>query len=209
MKAVFHPTRQKLLDAAVTLLGENSADLITVDLVLLRSGISKGSLYHHFEDFSDLLETASAELFVKSVDDNIAAIRSVTNRATNLATLLAGLGRVTEITQGADMRAVRFHRTRLLSLAEQRPRLMEIMSKEQARLTQTYTELFETCQTRGWFNADFSPHAAAVFIQAYTIGKIVDDVAPEPVDPLLWNDLIMKIVRDVFAKQPTSAEKSD
>ncbi len=89
-------------------------------------------------------------------------------------------------------------RARLLAYAEGRPRLMEKMACEQARLTRCYTRLFATAQDNGWFNRDFDPQAAAVFIQAYTIGKIVDDVTTEPMDPAAWNVLIMKIVDRVF-----------
>jgi hypothetical protein len=47
-------------------------------------------------------------------------------------------------------------------------------------------------------NNDFSPQAAAVLIQAYTIGKIVDDVTTEPTDPAAWESLIMKIITKVL-----------
>lgn len=193
-----HPTRQKLLDTVLALMDENPAAPIAVDTVLSRSGVSKGSLYHHFEDFSDLVETATASLFVKSVDENIAIIRSVVDSATNVQELLTGLATVTRVTQSAEMRSVRFRRARVLAQTEGHPRLLEKMSKEQARLTATYAYLFRTCQERGWFNTYFDPDAAAVFIQAYTMGKIVDDVAPQPVDPQAWEGLIMQIVTKVF-----------
>jgi hypothetical protein len=83
-------------------------------------------------------------------------------------------------------------------MSEARPRLMRKMSIEQARLTKNYTDLFEECQKKGWMNNDFNPQAAAVFIQAYTFGNIVDDVTTEPMDPDAWDSLIMKIVTKVM-----------
>jgi hypothetical protein len=38
-----------------------------------------------------------------------------------------------------------------------------------------------------------------VLIQAYTLGRIVDDIVDEPVDPAAWNDLIMKVISQVLA----------
>lgn len=204
VKSKCHPTRRALLDTATALLAENAPESITVDLILTGSGISKGSLYHHFEDFSDLIEVAMVDMFVKSVDMNIASIENIVRTATCLDDLVAGLRAVTQETQGNEMRSVRFRRARLLSQADSRPRLMAKMSTEQERLTATYTDLFATCQKRGWFNTDFDPQAAAVFIQAYTLGKIVDDVAPTPMDSVAWDALIGLILERVFtsATQP-------
>jgi AcrR family transcriptional regulator len=198
MKDSVHPTKAKLLAAATALSQTHHPDAVTIDMVLEHSGVSKGSLYHHFEDFSDLIETVLVNLFTMSVDGNIAAISQVFASATTRAEFVAGLARVTHETQGAALRSVRFRRARLLAYAESRPRLMQKMQAHQARLTRAYTGLFRRAQDNSWFNTDFDPHAAAVFIQAYTIGKIVDDVSNDPIRPEAWEDLIMKIVERVF-----------
>ena len=198
MKEKLHPTRQRLLDTALALLDLHHPDALLVDMVLKQSGVSKGSLYHHFEDFADLVETALVSMFASSVDRNSAALKSVIERSVDKEEFVRGLAQVTHDTQASDMRAVRFRRARLLTMSEARPRLMRKMSIEQARLTKNYTDLFEECQKKGWMNKDFNPQAAAVFIQAYTIGKIVDDVTTEPMDPDAWDSLIMKIVTKVM-----------
>lgn len=198
MTTAMHPTRQKLLDVASELLESASPDEITVDMVLQRSGISKGSLYHHYRDFQDLIESALSNLFVYNVDQSIAALSAVVHGSPDKKTLLAGLRRVTEVTQSSEMRNVRFRRARLLAIAEHRPRLRWRLAGEQARLTTAIAELFDHAQQKGWFNREFDPRAAAVFIQAYSFGKIVDDVNDEPIDPEEWVNLIMKIVTLVF-----------
>lgn len=199
MKTRVHPTKAKLMATATELSQAHHPDAITVDMVLEQSGVSKGSLYHHFEDFPDLIETVLVDQFTTSVDGNIAAIAQVFESATSRDEFVAGLARVTHETQGSALRSVRFRRARLLAYAENRPRLMQKMQIHQARLTRAYTDLFRQAQDNGWFNTDFDPHAAAVFIQAYTIGKIVDDVSDDPIRPEGWEDLIMKIVTHVFS----------
>lgn len=198
MREKLHPTRQRLLDTALALLDLHQPEELLVDTVLQQSGVSKGSLYHHFEDFGDLIETALVSMFAASVDRNTAAIRGVLEQSSNKEEFVRRIGQVTLDTQAPDMRVVRFRRARLLTMAEGRPRLMSKMSDEQARLTKNYRDLFQEFQAKGWINDDFDPQAAAVFIQAYTIGKIVDDVTTEPMDPAAWNNLIMKIFEKVF-----------
>ena len=53
-----HPTKRALITTVLEQLKTLKPSEITSESVLDKSGISKGSLYHHFEDFDDLIETA-------------------------------------------------------------------------------------------------------------------------------------------------------
>ena len=57
-----------MIETVVNLLQTQSVDEINSDQVLEISGISKGSMYHHFEDFSDLIEHAQVARFASFVD---------------------------------------------------------------------------------------------------------------------------------------------
>ncbi len=57
-KRFSHPTKEELIQTVVVLLEGTTLNQITSEQVLAISGISRGSLYHHFEDFSELLELA-------------------------------------------------------------------------------------------------------------------------------------------------------
>jgi hypothetical protein len=79
-------------------------------------------------------------------------------------------------------------------MAEKNDKFRKALGEAQQGLTDLFTAQFTEVQNRGWFNKDFDPRAAAVFIQAYTIGKIVDDVVDNQMDALAWNALIGLIV---------------
>lgn len=198
MKPHIHPTRQRLLDATCELLEQFPPDDLKVETVLARSEVSIGSLYHHFADFPDLLETAMIALFAVSVDNSIAQFDALFDTATTRDEFIAGLRQVSDASQSPALRPFRFRRARLLALAEHRPRLRAKLAAEQTRLSATFAEMFRTAQRRGWFNSDFDPAAASVFIQAYTLGKLVDEVTDEPIDLTAWSDLVMKVVLKVF-----------
>jgi len=40
--------------------------------------------------------------------------------------------------------------------------------------------------------------SAAVLIQAYTLGMIVDDIVPEQMTQENWNDLVHRLIQQVF-----------
>ena len=60
-----HPTKAVLVRTVVQLLDTQLPTEIHADDVLEISGISKGSLYHHFEDLGELVETAQVLRYSK------------------------------------------------------------------------------------------------------------------------------------------------
>lgn len=194
-----HPTRERLIDTVVVMLDGDHPDKINVDDVLLKSGISKGSLYHHFEDFNDLIESALVRRFSRTVDANIDAITALVAQATSQVEFLDGLHQVTIATQAQDRAPMRFERARALGMAGWNPRFQKVLGEEQRRLTEALTDLFREAQHKGWMNAQFDPHAAAVLIQAYTLGQVVNDIDDKPMSRDAWNALIHRLTDQVFA----------
>jgi len=68
----------------------------------------------------------------------------------------------------------------------------------QQELTDALTDLIREAQERGFYKKNLDPKAIAVFIQAYTLGKVIDDVSAAPVDPELYAELINTIIENVF-----------
>lgn len=193
-----HPTRERLIDTVVVMLDGDHPDKINVDDVLLKSGISKGSLYHHFEDFNDLIESALVRRFSRTVDSSIDAITTLVAQATSQQEALDGLHEITIATQAQDRAPMRFERARALGMAGWNPRFQKVLGEEQRRLTEALTDLFREAQHKGWMNDAFDPHAAAVLIQAYTLGQVVNDIDDEPMSRDAWNALIRRLIERVF-----------
>lgn len=194
-----HPTRLMLIDLAVAQLEDRLPEEVTVDAIVTASGLTKGAIYHHFSDFSELIEVALVVRFARYVDDSITALAAVATSAGSREEVLAGMAVVTAETQRPERKSIRFARAHVLTLASANARLGEALDVEQLRLTDALTDLIAGAQQRGWFNGDFDPRAAAVLIQAYTLGRIVDDITTRPVDPQAWERLIMRIIERVFA----------
>jgi AcrR family transcriptional regulator len=194
-----HPTRVMLIDLAVAQLEDRLPEEVTVDAIVTASGLTKGAVYHHFSDFSELIEIALVVRFARYVDASIAALSAVATSAGSREEVLAGMAVVTAETQRQDRKSIRFARAHVLTLASANQRLAEALDVEQLRLTDALTDLIAGAQQRGWFNGDFDPRAAAVLIQAYTLGRIVDDITTRPVDPVAWERLILRLIERVFA----------
>jgi hypothetical protein len=114
------------------------------------------------------------------------------------AELRVALKEVTKLTQGHDLAKFRLERARALSNAEGNLRFQKALTAETEKLTESLEDLCREVIEKGWFRKDLHPRALAVFIQAYTLGKLVDDFSPNRVSEEDWNALIDGIVGNYF-----------
>ena len=203
-----HPTKRVLIDTVISLLEVKGPDAIISDEVLHQSGVSRGSMYHHFEDFADLLESAQVKRFSNYVDDSILLLARLAASANSREELRSGLKEITKLTQSPDLAPRRFERIMPLSAASKNERLRCKLNAEQERLTRALMELVSECQARGFFSLDHTPRVIAVMIQAYTLGRIVDDVTNEKVDPAEWNAIVDSILDKVFGLDGISSNRN-
>jgi AcrR family transcriptional regulator len=198
MPKTTHPTKSSLIECAADLLDKYRFDEITVEMILDRSGISKGSLYHHFEDIYHLLEAAMIVRYARYVDTNIAALQSLLSTAKTGEEFYLGLSQLSAITQGEGMKRARQERALTIGRAITSPRMSVLLQGEQQRLTDALVQLIKDAQARKLCNAEIDSHSLAVLMQAWTLGKIVDDLSENPVDNDAYLSLVNRVIREVF-----------
>ena len=194
MPQSIHPTKARLIDTTAELLETQFPEAIQVDEILEKSGISKGSLYHHFEDLGELLEAAQVSRYAKWVDRSIGLIVPVLSAAKTRDDIIEGLRKVTTFTQSPDYKTTRFSRARTLANSETTIRFQRALGIEQDRLTAALEDLVQEAKNKGLFKAELDARVVAVFIQSYTLGKIVDDIVPNPMKQEKWDDFIVNML---------------
>lgn len=199
MRNPHHPTREKLIDTTVRMLDDRDVDQLNVNEVLEESGISKGSMYHHFEDFDDLINTALVRRFSRGVDEDLVQMTEIltsTRTAHQFFTAVDHLNEQVQTPKRADARA---ERAMMLARAHQHPDLKTALGVEQQRLTTAFADLFREAQNRGWFATDIDPVVFATFVQAFTLGQIINDVTAESMDYTAWQSLTRRLLTSLRA----------
>lgn len=189
-----HPTAQLLIETVVNLLDKKAADQITSEEVLHLSGISRGSMYHHFEDFEDLVDTALVKRFGRYIAETNAGFVALSVTVHNGKDLRAALTRMTRAVHDPARAQYRFDRIRTFARATEHPRLREKLAEEQDSLTDTMETHIARWQERGFVVKEMHPRTIAVAIQAIVIGRIVDEIADKHVDPENWLGLMDRIL---------------
>lgn len=194
----FHPTKKILVETVARLMRENHLGDIQSEVVLEESGVSKGSLYHHFEDFHELLETALVFRYVLWIDASIEFLEKRVVTARTQEDLRKSLIELTQLTQSDDRKGSRAERAHALAQCHKNPRLAKQMGEATQRLTEAIADVVDEVKNKGLFRESVSSLTLATFIQAYTLGKIVNDHNPNAVKEEDWNTFIMEIVDRTF-----------
>ena len=190
-------TVDALVEATIRALAEFGEAGFRVEEVLLETGTSKGSLYHHFTNRDGLIEAATLAEFSRQVAADTAAIRFALDGAETRVDLLARLDAINVASQHPDRSAARAKRLRILGTAVNRPALWTALGLEQSKLTDSIAAIIETGQRRGLLSTAIDARALATFIQSYTLGRVIADIDPNPVDPAAWTSLVRRVIRDL------------
>ncbi|MEY3656167.1 MAG: hypothetical protein RL114_525 [Actinomycetota bacterium] len=193
-----HPTKGLLLETAVNLIDEFGPQGFTVETLLEMSKISKGSLYHHFHDFSDVIEQAQVARFSRYVDQDIALLVGLLKSATSREDLEA---KFSIIVQGAGLPgrdASRADRAAILGMARHSKKFAEGLAVEQQRVTDVLTDIAREMQERGWINKDLDAAVLATFVQAYSMGFVLNDNTLNPISIEQWSAFISMMLAKIL-----------
>ena len=187
--------RVKLLDAAEALLLEQDAHQLRLDDVLADAGVARNTLYKHFKDLEALAEEALLRGFARNVELDAQAISGALGRCKSKDDLRKAMTAITRATQSADRAARRMLRIKLLAMASSRPALLERVAAVQTDMTERLADEIRTAQDKGYVRSDFPARTAALFIQSYTIGRVLLDVEPHTKkDETDWINLIDQVI---------------
>lgn len=195
-----HSTKRQLLECAIGMLENQGPNDLLIEDVLTQSGVSKGSLYYHFEDFPHLVEAALVELYRRDVDiasDYINQIRATANCAEDL---VAAISLINARVHAPANTRIRFQRALTIAMAGFSPRLAEAIAPVQKRFTDVLSQFIAEAQAAGWASKDYEPKAAAMLIQAYTFGRLGDELSPNSLHQQDWLDIVNLVIRRVLAK---------
>lgn len=192
-----HPTKVHLIEVAAVLIDEHGSQGFTVEQLLEKSNISKGSLYHHFEDFHDVIMHAHVQRFARYVEEDIEALTRVL-LASSREDMFDRLDLISRAIHDAARSVRRADRIEILAGARHSEKMKNALAPTQARLTVAIADLVREMKTKNFVSEDLDSTAVAVFIQAYSLGLIVNDVSNEQVDLEKWHSLISRMTRGLL-----------
>lgn len=192
------PTVNALLAAAVARIEAGTDEELRIDDILAETGVSRGSLYHHFGDRQGLLDAARAAVFEQMVGSDLDQLRALVEMDAEQA--LAMTEAANREFHSPERAPNRLMRALVIGRAGQGSSA-EVIAAQQDEYTETLTGILRSMQDAGTLRADLDPMAVAVMLQALALGRVVDDVAGKKVDPDAWVDTINVVTRSLLAPE--------
>lgn len=180
-----NPSRRDLLETAVALLVERGPEGFTIDEVLIKSGTSSSSLYHHFGSRQGLLIAAQDESYRRlargedrgNLDGGLAA-----NTTEEFLDYIADqLERI--VTDPAN-RTVRRTRLEVVARSLASPELAAQTVAVQEKMLDVIAAMFGDAQARGLINPELDTRAYAAWFHGMTLGRTVTEAGS--VDSEAW-----------------------
>lgn len=195
-------SRAQLIETTLRIILDQGIDAVRIDEIVSEVGVTKGSLYWHFEDREALIKEALAEhlrqLSAQIVDGVSTAISTAVSKDDYL-TQIAPF-----IVDPYDKDQVRERWQRLVVMAETRkdPELAEMMQEVQSRSLAVFIELMRDAQENGILRKDVDPTAVAVALSAMNLGSNIIDVLGESgPEPGAWWSLMSFFIGALFPPQ--------
>ncbi len=91
-------------------------------------------------------------------------------------------------------------RARTLGRTLGNERFRKALGREQQRATYAIADIIQIAKDKGLVKDGVEPHVFAVFIQAYSLGRAVDDITYNPILEQDWNEMINQIVINYLIK---------
>jgi AcrR family transcriptional regulator len=190
-----------VLKAVIRRLEESGESHLTIDDILLETGVSKGSLYYHFGDREGLIYAARIAQYSSYLENDSEELRSGLLTCTTFDQFVEHLLGLTILSMPKNDRKIRAMRLNAISSAYGRPDLWHALQEKQHQYTNAITEVFEYGQKMGWVRTDVTAHALGVFVQGHALSRILVDLDHNELEAESWVK-VMKLTFYVIFTPP-------
>jgi AcrR family transcriptional regulator len=186
-------TIRAAIDATVELLERLPEHQVTLEAIRERSGVSQGSLSHHFGSREGLIATAHVERYARSCAADEAFFRRL-GTPTSLEMFSAVFLSHIEEMLTPERRMVRWLRMSAIAAALGDERLTATLSDRYTSLIDRLDGYVETGRALGVIREDADVRTLALLVSMQAQGLVLDDIVEQDVSTAAWNHLMVRFV---------------
>lgn len=192
-------SRTELIDAAIDIILKDGIDALRIEDVCERVGVTKGSLYWHFNDRTGLIRESLLEHMRRLGEAQLSALSdAVGSDATRDEYLVRIAGALVDPFDATEVES-RWQRLELITTSRRDPELAAIMADIQRRHQRYLTDLMETASARGLLRSDVDPKAMAAMLVAVGLGSnLLSLLGEDGPTPDAWSQFLFMMIETLF-----------
>jgi AcrR family transcriptional regulator len=180
---------------AIELGGESS---VRIQEISAKTGVSIGSIYHHFGDRDGLIRATYVHNFAANIHDDIARAKRFLDRMHSTKDMAEHYDEMTSFLVDHFKHVSADKRANIIGNTTGRPLLRAALAEVQHGLTEQLTEVMQIMHDREMLKPHLSPRAAAVMILGMLHGRIVAEIDTNPVSDHDWNQAMLSAFGGLF-----------
>lgn len=186
-------TVRSALDAAVDLLDRLPEDDISLDVIRRASGVSRGSLVHHFGSRDALLASAVIERYARTYAADVDFLEGLDVAVRSPRALAELLVRLIEAALTPHRRENRWLRVTALAAAGPDLAIRSAIAERYTEQLDHIAAAIEVAQEHGAIRPDLDPRSGALILSLQAQGLILDQIAGIEVPAPEWHRLMVRL----------------
>jgi AcrR family transcriptional regulator len=175
--------------------GESS---VRVQEISAKTGVSIGSIYHHFGDRDGLIRATYVHNFAANIQEDIARAKRFMDKMHSTQEIAEHYDEMLAFLVDHFKHVPADKRANIIGNTTGRPLLRAALAEVQHGLTEQLTEVMQLLHDRGMLKPHLSPRSAAVMVLGMLHGRIVAEIDTSPVSEHEWNQAMISAFGGLF-----------
>ena len=194
-------TISRIVEFAAKELDEVGAVQFNLDRVIEKSGVSRGSVYHHFGDRDGLILAVEVSEIVQILTSGNERMRRLFSEASSGEDIIKGFEAAIRAGSGSTGRNYRRRRIASLATAQHSPAIAEALADLQLKETDYWAATLSIGAERGLIRPFEPLLGTADVIQSLLVGRILVDLLEDNSRDDLWIDSAVEVLRALLRPQ--------
>lgn len=199
-------TVRLLMIAAEEELSDSGSAKFNLARVLLKTGISKSSAYHHFGSRDGLIAAVEAQHLLAEVRQSNTLMRSFVESSEDPQLTFAMLKLLTTESGGATGFRSRVRRASTIVDAQSNPAMAEMIRDAQRELISYLTETLQISVNKGLMNPRVPLEGVSHWFVSVIFGRLLVDITDDPHAQQVWQEAVIESMKGLLL--PTVLEEN-
>jgi len=169
-----------------------------LDRVIAASGISRGSIYHHFGSRAGLITAVETADLMEVYREGLEAARRVVQDAKSGRELMDWLSAAFQVGGTSEGRRGRSRRIATLTASDDIPALHEFLRDSQRDGVAHYSETLEIARDRGLIAPTLPVEGIANLFQSLLVGRVLVDLLDDPEQDARWVETVLGLLESAL-----------